>query len=152
MKSNQPPEKGFLFDKKHKVSIWASKQPYADIPDDYFEETFFKNNTRAKNQWSNNFKIRYFKPDEMETNGSYEGLKPIQEIAGACSFSTSFIDNLMSKAKKKQLLEVSWLVLLFDFEYSAKATGVESDDYLTLLGAFNYDDEAESLVEVEQEH
>jgi len=150
MTTQEPEEKAFLFDKKYKVSIWGSKVPYADIPDEYFEETFFKNNTRAKNQWSHHFKIRYFKPNEMETNGSYEGLKPIEEIAGACSFSLSYIDNLMSKAKKKQLLEVSWLVLLFDFEYSAKATGVESDDYLTLLGAFNYDDEAESLIPVEE--
>ncbi|MDQ7051139.1 MAG: immunity 22 family protein [Enterobacterales bacterium] len=149
MKSNQHTEKAYLFDKKYKVSVWASKVPYAEIPDDYFEESFFKNNTRAKNQWSNNFKIRYFKPDEMETNGSYEGLKAIQEIAGACSFSSSYIDNLMSKAKKKNLLEISWLVLLFDFEYSSKQTLVEADDYLILLGAFNYDDEADSLIELE---
>ncbi len=149
MKHKNASEKGFLFDKKYKVTAWVSKVPYADIPDDYFEETFFKNNTRAKNQWTNNFKIRYFKPDQIETNGSYEGLKPIKEIAGACSFSLSYIDNLMSKAKKKNLLEISWLVLLFDFEYSTKTTGVEKDQYLTLLGAFNYDDEAESLIEVE---
>ena len=56
----------------------------------------------------------------------------------------------MSKAKKKNLLQVSWIILLFEYEYSSKTTGVEADDYLTLLGAFNYDDDADSLIEIEE--
>jgi immunity protein 22 of polymorphic toxin system len=140
----------FLFNKKNKVSIWASKYPYAEIPDQYFEESFSKANTRAKNQWTNNFKMRYFRPEYMETNGTQEGLIEIKKAAGECSFSCSYIDNLLSKAKKKGLLEVSWIVLLFEYEYSAKTTGIENDDYLTLLGAFNYDDDADSLYEVEE--
>ena len=143
-------EETFLFNKKNKVSIWASKHPYADIPEDYFEETFSKNNTRAKNTWSSNFKIRYFRPEDLETNGSHEALIDIKQAAGECSFSSSFIEPLLSKAKKKDLLQISWIILLFEYEYSAKATGVESDDYLTLLGAFNYDDDADSLIEIEE--
>ena len=143
-------DKGYLFAKKNKVSIWASKHPYEDIPDDYFEESFSKNNTRARNTWSDNFKMRYFRPEEMETNGAVDGTRPIREVAGECSFSTSYIDTLMSKAKKKDMLEITWLVLLFDYEYSAKTSGVESDEYLTLLGAFSYDDDAENLVELEE--
>jgi len=143
-------DKGYLFAKKNKVSIWASKHPYEDIPDDYFEESFSKNNTRARNTWSDNFKMRYFRPEEMETNGAIDGTRPIGEVAGECSFSTSYIDTLMSKAKKKDMLEITWLVLLFDYEYSAKTSGVESDEYLTLLGAFSYDDDAENLVELEE--
>lgn len=142
-------EKGFLFSKKNKVSIWASQHPYADIPEEYFEESFSKNNTRAKNTWSDNFKIRYFRPEDMETNGSQDGVINIKQAAGECSFSSSFIETLMSKANKKNMLEVTWLILLFEYEYSAKATGVESDDYVTLLGAFNYDDDADSLYELE---
>jgi len=147
-KSNN--EETFLFSKKNKVSIWASKHHYADIPEEYFEETFSKNNTRAKNTWSSNFKIRYFRPEDLETNGSHEGLIELKQAAGECSFSTSFINALVSKAKKKDLLQVSWIILLFEYEYSSKATGVEADDYLTLLGAFNYDDDADSLIEIEE--
>ena len=147
-KSNN--EETFLFTKKNKVSIWASNHPYADIPEEYFEETFSKNNTRAKNTWSSNFKIRYFRPEDLETNGSHEGLIELKQAAGECSFSTSFIDALMSKAKKKDLLQVSWIILLFEYEYSSKTTGVEADEYATLLGAFNYDDDADSLVEIEE--
>ena len=139
----------FLFSKKNKVSIWASKHPYAKIPEGYFKESFSKNNTRARNTWSNNFKIRYFRPEDMETNGSHDGLIGIKHAAGECSFSSSFIEPLLSKAKKKNLLQVSWIIILFEYEYSAKVTGIENDEYVTLLGAFNYDDDADSLIEIE---
>ncbi len=143
-------EKGHLFGKKHKVSIWASTHSYEDIPEEYFEEHFSKNNTRASNSWSSNFKMRYFRPEDMETNGSQDGTINIKQAAGECSFSCSYIDALMSKAKKKDLLEITWLILLFEYEYSAKISGVESDEYVTLLGAFNYDDDADSLYEPEE--
>jgi len=135
------------FAKKNKVSVWASQHPYADIPDAYFEERFSRNNTRASNQWSDNFRMNYFLPDNMETNGTMEGLVSIRQVAGECSFSEAYIDVLMSKARKKKLEEVSWIVLLFECEYSLKQTGVGKDEYLTFLGAFDYDEMAESLFE-----
>jgi len=55
----------------------------------------------------------------------------------------------LSKARKKKLEEVSWVVLLFELEYSAKISGVEKDPYLTFLGAFDYDEEADNLYDVE---
>ena len=142
-------EKGHLFSKKNKVSVWASTHPYAEIPDEYFEESFTKNNTRATNTWSKNFKIRYFNPANMETNGAHEGSINIKQAIGECSFSASFIEVLMSKARKKQLEEVTWVVVLFEYEYSPKVSGIEKDQYLTLVGAFDYDDDAESLYEIE---
>lgn len=150
MKSvNTNVEKGHLFSKKNKVSVWASTHPYADIPDAYFEEHFSKNNTRATNLWSKNFKIRYFNPAQMETNGAHEGTVSIKQAVGECSFSASFIEVLMSKAKKKKLEQVTWVILLFEYEYSAKTSGVESDEYVSLVGAFDYDDDADSFIETE---
>ena len=140
---------GYDFSKKYKVSVWASQVPYADVPDAYFEETFSKKNTRAVNQWSRNFNLQYFKPEYLETNGTQEGLVSIEMAAGECSFSTSYIQPLLSKARKKKLEEVSWVVLLFELEYSAKISGVEKDPYLTFLGAFDYDEEAGNLYDVE---
>jgi hypothetical protein len=139
------PEKGLLFSKKNKVSVWASQHPYADIPDEYFAETFFKNDTRAKNRWSENYKIRYFVPTQMETNGAHTGTIDIHTAAGQCSCSSSFIVNLMSKAKKNKMEQVTWIILLFEQEYSAKLSGVAQDEYTTFLGAFNYDASSDSL-------
>ncbi|MBL4660460.1 MAG: immunity 22 family protein [Alcanivoracaceae bacterium] len=138
---NNEATKGYLFQKKNKVSVWVSQHPYADIPDEYFEETFYKNNTRAKNTWSENFKIRYFSPEYLETNGAMTGTVNIKQAVSECSYADSYIDVLMSKAKKKKLQEVTWVILLFEYEYSAKISGIEKDKYVTLLGAFNYDAE-----------
>ena len=132
-------EKGHLFQKKNKVSIWVSTHPYADIPDEYFEETFFKNNTRAKNQWSNNFNMRYFAPEHLETNGAKHGTVTVKKAASECSYADSFMENLMSKARKKKLTDITWMVLLYEYEYSSRVSGVEKDAYLNLLGAFEYD-------------
>jgi len=139
----------FDFSKKNKVSVWASQHPYADIPDEYFEETFSRNNTRATNRWSNNFKLKFFLPDNMETNGSLDGLVDIRQAAGECSFSESYMPQLMSKARKNKMEQVSWIVLLFECEYSLRQTNISKDEYLTFLGAFDYDSDAPSLFEVE---
>ncbi|MAC48553.1 immunity 22 family protein [Oceanospirillum beijerinckii] len=139
----------FDFSKKNKVSVWASQHPYADIPDEYFEETFSRNNTRATNLWSNNFKLKFFLPDNMETNGSLDGLVDIRQAAGECSFSESYMPQLMSKARKNKMEQVSWIVLLFECEYSLRQTNISKDEYLTFLGAFDYDSDAPSLFEVE---
>ena len=147
--SNTVPVKGHDFTKKHKVSVWASQSPYAEVPDDYFEETFSKNNSRAVNAWSRNFNLKYFMPGNLETNGTEKDLVSIESAAGECSFSTSYIQPLMSKARKKNLQQVSWIVLLFEVEYSLKISGVEKDQYMTFLGAFDYDDEAENVYDLD---
>ena len=136
-------DKGHLFQKKNKVSVWVSTYPYADIPDEYFEESFSKQNTRATNQWTKSFKMRYFLPDYLETNGTTQGTVKIREAVEACSYSESFIKNLMSKAKKKDLMDITWVVLLYEYEYSSKVSNIYKDEYLTMLGAFNYDAEEE---------
>ena len=140
---NNIADKGHLFQKKNKVSVWVSNFPYAEIPDDYFEESFSKKNTRATNQWTKNFKMRYFLPEFLETNGSMQDTIKIREAVKACSYSDSFIENLMSKAKKKDLIDVTWVVLLYEYEYSSKVTNIYKDEYLRMLGAFNYDAEEE---------
>ncbi len=57
---------------------------------------------------------------------------------------------VLSKARKKKLEQVAWVVLLFEYEYSMKISGVEKDQYMTFLGAFDYDDEADNLFELEE--
>lgn len=144
------PKQDFLFTKKNKVSVWASQHPYADIPDEYFAETFFKNNKRAKNTWSDNYKLRYFEPQMMETNGAHTGTIDINTAAGECSCSSSFMVNLLSKAKKNNMLQVSWIILLFEHEYSVKQSDVTADEFTTFLGAFNYDADSDSLLGEEE--
>lgn len=137
------------FIKRNKVSVWASQHPYEEIPDAYFEEQFSHKQSRATNTWTRNFKLPYFDPEDLETNGAQKGRVMIKKAAGQCSYSSSYIEVLMSKARKKKMEEVTWIVLLFDCEYSPKLSSVAKDEYLTFLGAFNYDPDAESLYEVD---
>lgn len=136
------------FSKKNKVSVWVSQHPYADIPDAYFEETFSKKNTRATNNWSDNYNLAFFVVENMETNGAESGTINIKEAAGHCSFSASYIETLMSKARKKNVDAITWIILSFNLEYSPKLSGVEEDEYTKFLGAFNYDDEADNVFDV----
>ena len=149
MNNKKPTNTGHDFAKKGKVSVWASQHAYKDVPDEYFEEIFSRKNTRATNTWSDNFNLQFFNPENMETNGAHEGTIGINKAAGECSFSSSYIQVLESKARKKKLEEVSWIVLLFEYEYSPKVSGVDKDNYMTFLGAFDYDDDADNLYEVE---
>jgi len=136
------------FSKKNKVSVWISTHPYADIPNDYFEESFSKKGTRAQNTWSDNFGLMYFDPEHLETNGAHAGTIAVKTAAGQCSYSSSYIQNLLSKAVKIGVDEITWIIILFDYEYSAKLSGVVKDEYLKFLGAFNYDDMADNCIEI----
>ena len=142
--------KGHHFAKKGKVSIWVSQHPYEEVPDSYFEETFSRNNTRAVNAWSKAFNLAYFNPSYLETNGVQTGLVDIERAVGECSFSSSFMAPVLSKARKKKLEQVAWVVLLFEYEYSMKISGVEKDQFMTFLGAFDYDDEADNVFEIDE--
>ncbi len=46
---------------------------------------------------------------------------------------------------------MTWIILLFEQEYSIKLSGVVKDEYTTFLGAFNYDASSESLLGEEDE-
>jgi len=137
------------YKKKNKVSVWVSQHPYEDIPDGYFEESFAKKGSRARNDWSDNFKLRYFKPDMMETNGSTEGTVNMLKAAGECSYSTSYMETLSSKAREKGFEQVTWVIMLFELEYNSVLSGVESDEFVSFLGVFDYDDDADNLYEIE---
>jgi len=138
----------FDFSTKKKVSIWVSQHPYKDIPDEYFEETFSRNNTRATNLWSKNYRIKYFKPDDLETNGAESGTIDVKSAAAECSFSSSFMNPLMNRARKKKINDITWMILIYEMEYNSKLTGTESDEFTKFMGAFNYDDSADSLTDV----
>ena len=133
------------FDKEGMVSVWVSQVPYAEIRDDYFDEN--ETGHIPLNEWAGNFKFNTFNPDNIEINGAYEGTVNIKIAAGKCSYSTSYIDPLVAKAKKLDIVNITWIILLFDFEYYPKKTGVFKDNYVNFIGSYPYDPEANNLYE-----
>ena len=146
--NNKP--KGLLFTEKGKVAAWVSQTPYSTIPDEYFEEKFSKNNTRANNEWSDNYKLAYFNPDNIETNGSLTDNIDIERAAGECSFSCSFIEAIKQSAKEKGIGNITWLILLYDSGYNAEKTDVTNDEHTVFLGEYAYDYAAKSLYDIEE--
>ena len=134
------------FEKEGMVSVWASQVPYADIPDDYFDEK--GEGHIPLNEWAGNFKFNTFNSENIEINGAYEGSVNIKKAAGECSYSKSYIDALVAKAEKLDLVNVTWIIVCFDFEYYPKKTGVFKDQYMNFIGSYPYDPEAENLYEV----
>ncbi|MBY4676645.1 immunity 22 family protein [Marinobacterium arenosum] len=128
-----------------KVSIWVSQTPYALIPDSYFEEDFRCKGGAPVNEWAGNYGFGFYDGERLATNGVMEGSVSLQHCAGECSFSSSFVEELLAQARTQQLEQITWLILLYDFAYDPQQTGVTEDAYTRFVGVFDYNDEADGL-------
>jgi len=128
------------FEKEGVVSVWYSTTDYSRIPDSYFEE-----DEQGLDRWAKNFEISEYDPENLETNGKDRGTAAVLDIIGPCSWSYSYGDAVIKKIEKLGDKQISWLILLFDFEYRAKKTHIFEDEYVHFVGCFPYDMEAGNL-------
>lgn len=136
-------QKPLNFEKNGSVSVWYSTVPFLEIPDSYFEV-----DEKGLTPWAHNFQIAGYNEEHMETNGRETGTLSARQIAGECSFSSSFADDVAHKIKKMGDEQITWMVLVYDFEYRPKKTKVYKDDIVNYVGSFPYRDDADSLYEV----
>jgi hypothetical protein len=130
------------FEKYGKVSVWCSTTSYDTIPDSYFEED--DNGIEA---WARNFAITEYDHENMETNGVASGTALVKSIIEDCSYSSAYGEGIIHKISKMGHQEVSWIILLFDFEYRNKLTKIHEDEYVQYVGSFMYDMDSISLAE-----
>ncbi|WP_428033595.1 immunity 22 family protein [Amphritea sp.] len=128
------------FAKEGIVSVWYSTTDYASIPDSYFEE-----DEQGLDRWAKNFEISEYDSENLETNGVDTGKTAVLDIIGPCSWSYSYGDAVIKKIEKLGDTQISWLILLFDFEYRAKKTHIFEDEYVHFVGCFPYDMDAGNL-------
>ncbi|MDC9719098.1 MAG: immunity 22 family protein [Gammaproteobacteria bacterium] len=133
------------FEKHGKVSVWCSSISYDTIPDSYFEE-----NDDGLDAWARNFNISQYDHENMETNGVASGTASVKSIVEDCSYSSGYGEGVIHKINKMGHLEISWLILLFDFEYRNKITKIHEDEYVQYVGSFVYDMDAISLAEQDE--
>jgi len=133
------------FEKHGKVSVWCSNVSYDAIPDSYFEE-----DDQGLDAWAKNFDICAYDPENMETNGVASGTGSIRDIIGQCSYSSAFGELVVHKINKMGYNEVSWIILLFDFEYRNKLTKIHEDEFVQYVGSFVYDMDSLTLAEQDQ--
>jgi hypothetical protein len=130
------------FEKYGKVSVWCSTTSYDTIPDSYFEED--DNGIEA---WARNFAITEYDHENMETNGVASGTALVKSIIEDCSYSSAYGEGIIHKINKMGHEQVSWIILLFDFEYRNKLTKIHEDEYVQYVGSFMYDMDSISLAE-----
>jgi len=133
------------FEKYGKVSVWCSTISYDTIPDSYFEED--DNGIEA---WARNFSITQYDHENMETNGVASGTALVKSIIEDCSYSSAYGEGIIHKINKMGHQQVSWIILLFDFEYRNKITKIHEDEYVQYVGSFVYDMDSISLAEQDQ--
>lgn len=90
------------FNKDGYVSIWVAVVPLSKIPDDYFKERYGDEEVTLT-KFYGDFGFGYFDHDFMDTNGSKESAMPIEKLVGACSFSSSYVEEAVAHAKKRGL-------------------------------------------------
>jgi hypothetical protein len=132
----------FEFDKEGKISVWFSTVPYHEIPDSYFEE-----DENGLGPWAHHFKISSYDSADMETNGAEQGTVKAEKAVGECSYSRSYVDLVVHKINKMGADEITWVIILFDFEYRPKKTKVYKDEYVQYAGSFPYDENADCVSE-----
>lgn len=132
----------FEFEKEGKVSVWFSTVPYNTIPDSYFEE-----DENGLGPWAHHFKISSYDPEDMETNGADLGTVKPEKAIGECSYSQSYVDLVVHKINKMGYSDVTWVILVFDFEYRPKKTKVYKDEYVHFVGSYPYDESADCVIE-----
>jgi hypothetical protein len=86
----------------------------------------------------------------METNGVASGTALVKSIIEDCSYSSAYGEGVIHKIGKMGHQQVSWIILLFDFEYRNKITKIHEDQYVQYVGSFVYDMDAISLAEQDQ--
>ena len=133
------------FEKYGKVSVWCSTISYETIPDSYFVE-----DEEGLDPWAKNFLINEYDHENMETNGVASGMASVKSIIEDCSYSSAYGEGVIHKITKMGHPQVSWIILLFDFEYRNKLTKIHEDEYVQYVGSFVYDMDAISLAEQDQ--
>lgn len=133
------------FEKYGKVSVWCSTISYDTIPDRYFEE-----DEQGLDAWARNFTITEYDHENMETNGVASGTALVKSIIEDCSYSSGYGASVIHKISKMGHPQVSWIILLFDFEYRNKITKIHEDEFVQYVGSFVYDMDAISLAEQDQ--
>ncbi|MFQ3211471.1 immunity 22 family protein [Candidatus Njordibacter sp. Uisw_039] len=133
------------FEKGGKVSVWCSTVSYDTIPDSYFEE-----DDQGVDAWARNFIINEYDHENMETNGVASGTALVKNIIEDCSYSSAYGEGVVHKINKMGHQQVSWIILLFDFEYRNKITKIHEDEYVQYVGSFVYDMDSISLAEQDQ--
>ena len=126
------------------VSIWVAHCPFEQIPEEYWIPDWdSEDDAKPWNQFSSDFGFGFYDDDLIECYCQDDrSAKSVFEQLKFMSYSSSFIDAAVNTAKEKGIEKTVHVFLMYNYAYDPKITGIESSDYLTFLGAFPFDEDA----------
>ncbi|QOV88594.1 immunity 22 family protein [Humisphaera borealis] len=129
------------FGEEGRVSIWVGIAPLKKVPKDYFDENH-EDEDAPIDQFAADFGFGYYSHDLVELNDEEPKPRPTHELLAFHSYSMSFIDEAAAAAAKAGVKTSQFAVVMFDFDYNPKVTGVSRNAYLQFIGSFDYDKDA----------
>ena len=132
------------FEKKRVVSIWVATVPWRQIPDDYLEEHYGREEGEPFSRFAEDFGFGFYDHDFVSTNAVADQPKSVERLIGECSYSASFLADAVAAAKRQKFEQADFVFLLYDVAYPPKITKVSRSEYMAFLGSFPYDTEASS--------
>jgi len=63
---------------------------------------------------------------------------PIEDLVNAMSYSASFVDKVVEKAREPGVATTSYVLLIYEFRYDVKVTDKTDSSYFRFVGAFPY--------------
>src|SRR6476646_8935414 len=131
------------FDAPGFVSIWVGGFPSEEVADRHMRERYGdRRDDEPLAEWMGEFGFRYFDHDFMDTNGNGLTRQPLRDLLAPCSYADSFLNEAMREAEQQGIAEAQCVILLFNFRYDPRVTGVTQGKHLRFLGTFPYAVEA----------
>lgn len=128
-------------------SIWIGEMPSDGSDEDYLRPQYDRADGEPLAPWMGEFGFGYFDYDFMDGNshgtvigphGYQHSRGPLRPLIAPCSYADSFIDAAMQAAQQHRITQTQFVMLLYDFRYDPKVTGITRGTYLRFLGAFPY--------------
>jgi hypothetical protein len=130
----------FAVEDEDVVSIWIAKCSFAEIPENYFEENYGGEDDEDFNAFSADFGFGFYDHDLVETFCRDDrNESDIAALVKPLSYSGSFLDSVISTAKRLKIDKTSFVFLLYNFKYDPKVTKTQESQYMRFLGVFPYD-------------
>lgn len=137
------------FGREGRVSVWLSIVPLKKVPTDYFDENDEDDDTPL-NAFAAEFGFGYYDQDLVELNDEQSAALPVWDLLAVHSYTASFVDAAAAAAGKAGIQTAQSAVVMYDFDYDPKVTGVSRSAYFQFIGAFDYDRDAPVAAEQDE--
>lgn len=128
------------------VSVWVATVPWDDIPEDYWMPDYDGADNAPWNQFSQDFGFGVYEDDFVESyfNEPDGDIVPIADLIRPLSYASSFVVDVVKRARNIGVVETSYVYLMYNFKYDEEIAGPANSDCLRFVGAFPYDEATSS--------